>query len=155
MAVPMVVMVPVGPAAFLYVPPEEPAAIAAESVGPEEPGPVPEREPGEEHDAMPVGSSIEETVEDAGPEPWRVRTGETLREVLGRWGARDGVEVLFLTDRRYRLHEAREFGGSFAEATETLLSTLSHLPHAPVGEPRPDGRTLAVLHRARPVGDGQ
>ena len=75
--------------------------------------------------------------------------------VLSRWGARGGVEVLFLTDRRYRLHEARVFEGSFAAAAHSLFASLTHLPHAPVGEPRPDGRTLAVLHRAHPVGGGQ
>ena len=78
-----------------------------------------------------------------------------LRGVLSRWGARGGVEVLFLTDRRYRLHEARVFEGSFAAAAHSLFASLTHLPHAPVGEPRPDGRTLAVLHRAHPVGGGQ
>ena len=155
MTISMVVVAPVARAAFLYVPPEEPAAIAVESVGPKESGPVPELEPGQEHDAKPVGSTVEAAIEVSDPELWRVRSGETLRGVLSRWGARGGVEVLFLTDRRYRLHEARVFEGSFAEAARSLFASLTHLPHAPVGEPRPDGRTLAVLHRAHPVGGGQ
>lgn len=78
---------------------------------------------------------------------WHVRAEETLREILGRWGARKGIEVLFLTDRRYRLHEGRAFRGSFEEASEALFTALSHLPHPPVGELRSDGRTLAVMHR--------
>ena len=89
---------------------------------------------------------------------WQVRAGEMLREALDRWGDRAGVEVLFLTDRRYRLHEGRAFEGSFDEAARTLFSALSHLPHAPVGELRPDGRTLAVMHGSsgmRPAGDGR
>ena len=81
---------------------------------------------------------------------WQVRAGETLREVLGRWGVRKGIEVLFLTDRRYRLHEGRAFRGSFEEASEALFTALSHLPHPPVGELRTDGRTLAVMHRLSP-----
>lgn len=81
---------------------------------------------------------------------WHVRADETLREVLGRWGARKGIEVLFLTDRRYRLHEGRAFRGSFEEASEALFTALSHLPHPPVGEVRTDGRTLAVMHRSSP-----
>ena len=155
MTISMVVVAPVARAAFLYVPPEEPAAIAVESVSPEESVPVPEQEPGQEHDAMPVGSTVEAVIENFDPEFWRVRSGETLRGVLSRWGARGGVEVLFLTDRRYRLHETRVFEGSFAAATHSLFASLNHLPHAPVGEPRPDGRTLAVMHRAHPVGGGQ
>ena len=81
---------------------------------------------------------------------WQVRADETLREVLGRWGARKGIEVLFLTDRRYRLHEGRAFRGSFEEASEALFTALSHLPRAPVGELRPGGHTLAVMHRSSP-----
>ncbi|MCY4502940.1 MAG: TcpQ domain-containing protein [Alphaproteobacteria bacterium] len=89
---------------------------------------------------------------------WQVRAGEMLREALDRWGDRAGVEVLFLTDRRYRLHEGRAFPGSFDEAARTLFSALSHLPHPPAGELRPDGRTLAVMHGLsgmRPAGDGR
>ncbi len=89
---------------------------------------------------------------------WQVRAGEMLREALGRWGAHAGIEVLFLTDRRYRLHEGRAFEGSFDEAARTLFSALSHLPHPPAGELRPDGRTLAVMHGLsgmRPAGDGR
>ena len=129
--------------------------MAVESVGPEEPGRLPEQAPGEEHDAAHVGSTVEAVVEDTDPEPWRVHSGETLREVLGRWGGRAGIEILFLTDRRYRLHEGRTFAGPFPKAADALLAHLSHLPHPPVGERRSDGRTLAVLHRSRPAGDGQ
>ena len=155
MTISMVVVAPVARAAFLYVPPEVPAAIVVESVGLKESIPVPERETGQEHDAEPVDPTVEAVIEDSDPEFWRVRSGETLREVLSRWGTRDGVEVLFLTDRRYRLHEGRTFAGPFAEAADALFATLSQLPHPPVGERRSDGRTLAVLHRSRPAGDGQ
>ena len=89
---------------------------------------------------------------------WQVRAGEMLREALDRWGDHAGIEVLFLTDRRYRLHEGRAFEGSFDEAARTLFSALSHLPHPPAGEMRPGGRTLAVMHEAgqsRPAGDGR
>ena len=84
---------------------------------------------------------------------WGIRAGETLRTVLERWGRRAGIEVLFLTDRRYRLHEGRAFNGSFGEAAHALSGALSHLPHPPVMELRADGGTLAVLHRTRPAGD--
>ncbi len=89
---------------------------------------------------------------------WQVRAGEMLREALGRWGTHAGIEVLFLTDRRYRLHEGRAFQGSFDEAAMGLFSALSHLPHPPAGELRPDGRTLAVMHGSsemHPAGDGR
>ena len=90
------------------------------------------------------------------PGVWRVHAGEMLCEALGRWGAHAGVELMFLTDRRYRLHEGRAFVGSFAEATQGLFAALSHLPHPPAGEMRPGGRTFAVMHRpggVRPAGD--
>ena len=80
---------------------------------------------------------------------WHVRADETLHEVLGRWGARRSLDVIFLTDRRYRLHEGRTFRGSFEGASEALFEALSHLPHPPVGELRTDGRSFAVLHLTR------
>ena len=121
---------------FLYVPAEEPAAVAAgtgtEAATDAPIGPV----------AIKGGAAQPRAV------LWHVHPDETLRRVLGRWGGRAGVEVLFLTDRRYRLHEARTFSGSFTEATEALFAALSHLPHPPVGELKRNGRALAVLHRA-------
>ena len=143
-------------AAFLYVPPEGSTAKATPAAG----AGIGSTETGVS--ALPLDAA---TVDDAGPidsasgaepamaegsAPWRVRAEETLRAALSRWGDEAHVEVLFLTDRRYRLHEARAFGGSFDEATQALLAALSHLPHPPVGELRPDGRTLAVLHQASP-----
>lgn len=83
--------------------------------------------------------------------PWQVRPGEMLRDILGRWGRRAGVEVLFLTDRRYRLHEGRTFEGPFENAVEALFAALSHLPHPPAGETRAGGRTLAVMHKSDPT----
>ena len=125
----MAVAVPGAFAEFRYVPPAEPVAEA------DQPAPtVTESTP---------GGSVR-----AG---WRVHAGETLREALGRWGARAGVDVLFLTDRRYRLGEARTFEGGFDEAARALFAALAHLPRPPAGER--DGRTLTVLHRAPNTGD--
>ena len=125
---------------------------------------------------MPQDEAARPVVEDAGKELaheralerpgnpgavlWHVRSGEMLRAVISRWGDRAGVEVQFLTDRRYRLHEGRTFRGSFEEAAEALFAALSQMPHPPVGEMRQVSRTLVVLHSARPdrartVGDGQ
>ena len=123
-------------AGFLYVPAEEPASIAA-GVDAEAATDGPLSRTGTEAGTVEPGSGR-----------WHVHPGETLRGVLDRWGGRAEFEVLFLTDRRYRLHEARTFAGSFDEATQGLFAALSHLPHPPVGALRPDGRTLAVLHQA-------
>ena len=79
---------------------------------------------------------------------WRVEPGDTLRAVLERWGARAGIDVLFLTDRRYRLHRGQAFRGAFIDAVRALFFALSHLPHPPTGELAPGGRSLAVTHRA-------
>ena len=99
---------------------------------------------------------IELVVPDRGVASWRVGAEETLRTVLQRWSERAGVEVLWLTDRRYRLHEARVFRGGFEEAVGALFFSLSHLPHAPVGEIRGDeGGVLSVMHRAPGRGAGE
>ena len=79
---------------------------------------------------------------------WRVREGEVLRAALARWGAQAGVEVLFLTDRRYRLDAAASFEGGFMEAVQALFRGLSHLPNPPVAT-RAEGAALVVRHRLR------
>ena len=138
MAICATVAPPAAQAGFLYVPQHETAPRTFEAAGSEAAEPADEGARGR-------------TLERSGGEGaglWNVQPGEMLRDALSRWGGNAGVEVLFLTDRRYRLHEGRAFPGSFAEAAQGLFSALSHLPHPPVGEMRADGRTYAVLHRA-------
>ena len=96
---------------------------------------------------LPPGA-VELAAADRGHGVWRVEAGDTLRAVLERWGTRAGVEVLFLTDRRYRLHRGQAFEGAFIDAVRALFFALSHLPHPPAGEFTADGRSLAVTHRA-------
>ena len=82
------------------------------------------------------------------PAAWRVVNGELLHDVLDRWGERARVDVVWLTDRRWRLDESRLYEGTFLDAARQLLFALSHLPVAPVGELSPNGRTLTIVHRA-------
>ena len=82
---------------------------------------------------LPPGA-VELAAADRGHGVWRVEAGDTLRAVLERWGTRAGVEVLFLTDRRYRLHRGQAFEGAFIDAVRALFFALSHLPHPPAGE---------------------
>lgn len=82
------------------------------------------------------------------PASWRVVNGELLRDVLDRWAGRAHVDVVWLTDRRWRLDESRVYEGSFLDAARQLLFALSHLPVAPVGELAANGRTLTMVHRA-------
>ena len=96
---------------------------------------------------LPPGA-VELAAADRGHGVWRVEAGDTLRAVLERWGTRAGVEVLFLTDRRYRLHRGQAFEGAFIDAVRALFFALSHLPHPPAGEFTAGGRSLAVTHRA-------
>ena len=132
-AVAMMAAIPTASAEFRYVPPDRLPTTAVE--------PVPDIA------APPPGEPAH-----AG---WQVHAGETLRAALDRWGARAGVDVLFLTDRRYRLNENRTFEGGFAEAAQALFAALAHLPRPPVGELSGDGRTLTVLHRVRSLGEAQ
>ena len=178
MAVSVAAMTAPAEADFLYVPPHE-AASAAESgkdrasvvreAATERNDPASGPAPGSPEETTTqtegIGAHRREAPRHADAEPlarsdspglWQVHAGEMLREALGRWGAHAGVEVVFLTDRRYRLHEGRAFVGSFAEATQGLFAALSHLLHPPAGEMRPGGHTLAVMHEAgrlRPAGD--
>ena len=78
---------------------------------------------------------------------WRVGAGEMLRTILERWGSTGGVDMVWLTDRRWRIDSDHAFTGTFSEAVRALLFALSHLPHAPVGELSGDGRSLVILHR--------
>ena len=139
-----------GHAGFLYVPQDGTAPIGIEGGG---------AASQRASDSAASGDARMAADDPAAAKPgsgrWRVHPKEMLREVLDRWAGRAGMEVLFLTDRRYRLHEGRDFRGSFEEATRALFSSLSHMPHPPAGELRPGGRTLAVLHRARLAGDGR
>ena len=183
MAVSVMAMTSGAEAGFLYVPPGEPVAVvgAERALPPEveraatahEHGgtattrsdridahrsEIPHRVAAPLRVAAPRHTDAEPLEKSGSAGLWQVRAGEMLREALDRWGDRAGVEVLFLTDRRYRLHEGRAFKGSFDKAARTLFSALSHLPHPPAGELRPDGRTLAVMHGLsgmRPAGDGR
>ncbi len=82
----------------------------------------------------------------ATPLGWEVHPGETLREVLARWGEQTGVSILFLTDRDWRFHHRHVFRGGFPEAVSWLFCSLSGLSHAPAGEMMGDGATLMVRH---------
>ena len=146
-------------AGFRYVPPAETGAVPAEAIakspvaadiGPP-PGPGP---------AVMDPSGSDPRVSGAGvldPRVWRVREGEMLRAVLARWAERAATDVLFLTDRRYRLNGDAVFEGGFADAAQALFLSLSHLPHAPVAARSEGGTTLVVRHRmpASPASGGK
>ena len=131
-------------AGFRYVPPGKTGAVQAEEIA---------RSPGAADMEPPPGPGLE--VLDprvpgtgvSGPRVWRVHEGEMLRAVLARWAARAGTEVLFLTDRRYRLDGAAAFAGGFSDAVQALFRGLSYLPHAPVAARSEGGSVLVVRHR--------
>ena len=118
---------------------EAPARVSPARVSPPGPGP-----------AVP-GASVADT------SVWRVDEGEMMRSVLARWGARAGIDVVFLTDRRYRLEGDAAFKGGFTDAVQALFRGLSHLPHAPVAARSEGGTALVVRHRmpASPASGGK
>jgi len=127
---------------FRYVPPPEPEFAQDEKSVPGEadidsaPGPGPAvLDPGVD------GTSVSDT------SVWRVHEGEMLRAALARWAARAGMDVVFLTDRRYRLDGKAAFEGRFANAVQALFRSLSHLPHPPVAARSEGGTALVVRHR--------
>ena len=83
----------------------------------------------------------------AGASDWRVWADETLRSVLSRWGARAGVEVVWRTDRHYRVHDGRVFRGvTFEEAAASLFAALGDVSNAPAGRLSGDGSSMAMKH---------
>ena len=127
-------------AGFRYVPPGADAASA---------------EPVAKGQFREVPAEVDGSGADPVPAVWRVHAGETLRDALARWGARAGVEILVLTDRRYRLDGAAAFEGGFADAVQALFGGLSHLPHAPVAERPHAASPLIVRHRAAVRDEGR
>ena len=140
-------------AGFRYVPPAEVAAAA-------EPAAKGAGEAVRGATATPGADALHEDIEPGpGPGPavsgprlsgrsvWRVHAGETLREALARWGGRADVQVLFLTDRGWRLDGAAALEGGFMDAVRALFRGLSHLAHAPVAARPGGGSTLVVTHR--------
>ncbi len=86
----------------------------------------------------------------AGASDWRVWSEETLRSVMSRWGARAGVEVVWRTDRHYRVHDGRVFRGrTFEEASALLFAALGGVPDAPAGRLSEDGASMAMKHVRR------
>ncbi|MDE0204226.1 MAG: TcpQ domain-containing protein [Rhodospirillaceae bacterium] len=85
------------------------------------------------------------------PRTWFVAPGELLADVLARWGEDAGVEIVWLTDRRWRIDQRATFSGAFEDAARALLFSLSHLSHAPVAQFAPSGRTLVIVHRPPPA----
>ncbi len=89
----------------------------------------------------------------SGASDWRIRAEETLRSAMSRWGARAGVEVLWRTDRHYRLHDGRVFRGkTFEEAAALLFAALGDVRDAPAGRLSADGASMTIRHMRR-VGD--
>lgn len=84
------------------------------------------------------------------PKVWAVTAGELLEDILERWGEEASIDIVWLTDRRWRIDQAATFRGEFADATRSLLFGLSHLSHAPVAQFAASGRTLAIVHRPPP-----
>ena len=135
---------------FRYVPPPEPELTQDEksALGETDIDPAPGSGPAV-LDPSVSGTSV------SGTSVWRVHEGERLRAVLARWAARAGMDVVFLTDRRYRLDGDAAFEGGFADAVQALFRSLSHLPHAPVAARSEGGTTLVVRHRARRTEEGE
>lgn len=77
---------------------------------------------------------------------WHVQAGQTLKDVLERWGARAGVETIYLTDREWALQYSYAFRGTYEEALRALLFALRGQPARPVGELAAGGRVLLVHH---------
>ena len=105
---------------------------------------------GDELHVRPAGileGDIELASARAGASDWRVWAGETLRAALSRWGARAGVEIVWRTDRHYRVRRGQAFRGrTFEEAAALLFTALGGVPDAPAGRLSGDGASMAVTH---------
>lgn len=108
---------------------------------------------GDELHIRPAGireADIEFASARAGVSDWRVWAEETLRSAMSRWGARAGVEFVWLTDRHYRVHDGRVFRGrTFEEATASLFAALGDVRDAPAGRLSADGSSMVMRHEWR------
>jgi hypothetical protein len=68
---------------------------------------------------------------------WQARGGDTLRDVIGGWSARAGVDLHWSIDYDYRLPRDVEFTGGYTDAVTALLDQFRK------AKPRP----YAQLHR--------
>lgn len=100
-----------------------------------------------------VRSGTDKVIEALAP-VWVVENGETLRQVLRRWGDREGVDVVFLTDRMWTLNADWAASGTFSEAVADLCAALEYLPHPPHAGWADGGRSLVVRHRDRSLEAG-
>ena len=105
---------------------------------------------GDELHIRPAGvpeGEIEFATARAGASDWRVWAEESLRSIMSRWGARAGVEVVWRTDRHYRVHDGRVFRGfTFEEATAALFAGLGDVPDAPAGRVSKDSTSMVMRH---------
>ena len=108
---------------------------------------------GDELHIRPAGireGAVEFATARAGESDWRAWADETLRSAMSRWGARAGVEIVWMTDRHYRLHEGRVLRGkTFEEATALLFTALGEVAYAPAGRLSADGASMAMRHVRR------
>lgn len=100
---------------------------------------------------FPAGAAPRDVASPPAARAWTVEPGERLRDVLGRWGDEAGVEIVWLTDRRWRIDQGVTVQGDFAAATRALFFALSHLSHAPVAQFAASGGALVIVHRPPPV----
>ena len=105
---------------------------------------------GDELHIRPAGvpeGEIEFATARAGASDWRVWAEESLRSIMSRWGARAGVEVVWRTDRHYRVHDGRVFRAvTFEEATAALFAGLGDVPDAPAGRVSKDSTSMVMRH---------
>ncbi len=57
-----------------------------------------------------------------GADSWTATRGDTLRQVVGEWAARAGVEVSWQSEYDYPLHASIAVMGTFEDAVRTILS---------------------------------
>ena len=65
---------------------------------------------------------------------WIVREGQTLREVLEEWSAREGWTVVWNTHREYPLKASAVFTGRYSDVSSGLIRTFVRATPPPYGK---------------------
>lgn len=75
---------------------------------------------------------------------WEAVSGDTLRDLLMKWGAQSGWSVIWKLDRDYHLEAGVIFRGTFTEVSSALIRSFARATPAPIGTFYKGNRVLVV-----------
>lgn len=75
---------------------------------------------------------------------WEAKSGDTLRNLLMKWGEESGWTVIWKLDRDYHLEAGVVFRGTFTEVSGALIRSFARATPAPIGTFYKGNRVLVI-----------